>query len=116
MSFNGIIGANCISKIFRDRLMDNLKEDAENDLQLSVLLDTLEKLPDCSKLIEGGGKPLEPGKMQISSGELVEIPKKKRVLSEYQKFMSICAKKENGKSFSECVLVWREQKSKNKSS
>lgn len=112
MVFNGVIGANCISKIFRDRLFDSIKDDAENDLQLGVLLDTLEKLPDCSKLMEDGQKPLEPGKKLAENGELVEAPKKKRVLSEYQKFMSICAKKENGKSFSECVVVWREQKSK----
>lgn len=109
MVFNGIIGANCISKMFRDRLFDNIKEGAENDLQLSVLLDTLEKLPDCSKLMEEGNKPLEPGKKITNNGELVDMPKKQRKLSEYQLFVQKCAKG-TGKSFKECIVEWREFK------
>ena len=111
MSFNGIIGANCISKIFRDRLMDNLKEGSENDLQLSVLLDTLEKLPDCSKLMEDGQKLLEPGKMQKENGELVEIPKKPKKLSKYNLFVKQCMQDKTN-DFKSCSVLWKEEKVK----
>ena len=111
MVFNGVIGANCISKIFRDRLFDSIKEDSENDLQLGVLLDTLEKLPDCSKLLENGEKPLEPGKIQNEAGELVEIPKKPKKLSKYNLFVKQCMQnKEN--NFSSCAGLWHEEKKK----
>lgn len=103
MAYNGIIGANCISKFFLDRLMENLREGAEEDVQVNTFLQTLEGLPDCSDVVE---EPLEPGKRVNSNGKLVEAPKKKRKLSLYQEHMSKCAKKENGKNFSQCVVEW----------
>lgn len=108
MAFNGVIGANCMYKIYYDRLLENLVEGAEEDIQMSVFLSVLEQLPDCSVIDE---EPLEPGK-KLKDGKLVEIPKisKKRKLSQYQQFMSKCAKKENGKNFPLCVQEWNELK------
>ncbi|MCZ7404253.1 MAG: hypothetical protein O8C67_04890 [Candidatus Methanoperedens sp.] len=108
MAYNGIIGANCISKFFLDRLMENLRDGADEDAQVNLFLETLESLPDCSDMAE---EPLEPGKRISNNGKLVEEPKKKRKLTLYQQHMSKCAKKENGKSFPQCVVEWNKIKS-----
>ena len=110
MAYNGIIGANCISKFFLDRLIENLRPEAEEDIQISTFLDALEQLPDCSDIAE---EPLEPGKIIGKDGKLVEKPKKARKLSQYQQYMSQCAKKENGKNFTVCVHEWNSLKERN---
>lgn len=109
MVYNGIIGANCISKFFLEKLLENIKEDAVDDIQLNLFLDTLEQLPDCSDIEQ----PLEVGKIVDKKGNVSDIskkPKKERKLSQYQMFMSRCAKKENGKGFSLCVVEWNKLK------
>ncbi len=113
MAFNGVIGANCIYKIYYNRLLENLVEGAEKDIQLSVFLDVLERLPDCSDIAE---EPLEPGKRLDKEGKIIEIPKmpkRPRKLSAYQEHMSKCAKKENGKNFPLCVQEWNRLKERN---
>lgn len=110
MSFNGIIGANCINRTMIKALLDSLPEDY-NDVQAGVLLDTLEKLPDCSKIMDDGGKPLEPGKRLAENGELVEIPKKERKLSKYNLFVRQCMQNKNH-DFKSCAGLWHEEKIK----
>lgn len=110
MVYNGIVGANCINKMMVKALLDALPEDF-NDVQAGVLLDTLEKLPDCSKIMDDGGKPLEPGKTINGDGALVEMPKKERKLSAYNIFVKTCMQnKEN--TFASCAVLWKDEKVK----
>lgn len=105
MKNNGIMGANCINTRMKQSLMDAVGDKADTDIQLSVLLDFIEQLPDCSKV----DQTLEPNNDIDAYGTIKEVPKPPRKLSEYQLFIQKCAKG-TGKGFSECVTEWKQQK------
>lgn len=105
-----ILGANCIYHKAREKLFDALDEveGIEDDMELNMLIGALDQLPDCFEIEE---PLLVPGK-KVVNGELVDIkPKKPRKLSEYNLFVQKCAKG-TGKSFKDCVLEWKQVKSK----